>query len=93
MSTDYTVPIPLKWGSTTLQTGSGTIEYTADLTGLDFGRQVGEEEAMYTQRHEIVLAIFAILTVNQVLHTDPGNVVIEELKEPFGLILFVPMPA
>ena len=36
MSTDHTVPIPLKWGSTTLQTGSGTIEYTADLTGLDF---------------------------------------------------------
>ncbi len=36
MSTEYTVPIPLKWGSTTLQTESGTITYTADLAGLDF---------------------------------------------------------
>ncbi len=48
MSTDYTVPIPLKWGSTTLQTESGTIGYTADLSGLDFSDSFTLED-FYTE--------------------------------------------
>ena len=51
MSFDSSVPETLKWGSTTLGTGSGSIGWTADLTGLDFDPTYSID-AFYTEVDE-----------------------------------------